>query len=107
MERPDEHHRGGSIQSVERAGAVLDVFFEDGQQLSVSEVAARTHLAPATVHRLLSTLVRMEWLEQDARNSRYELSERLLASAALALASSNLLRHGQQYLHQVSDATSL
>jgi DNA-binding IclR family transcriptional regulator len=107
VERTDEEQRGGSIQSVERAGAVLDVFFEDGQQLSVSEVAARTHLAPATVHRLLSTLVKMEWLEQDPRNSRYELSERLLGSAALALSSSGLLRHGQQFLHQVSDATGL
>ena len=100
-----EGQKTGSIQSVERAGAVLDVFFEDGQQLSVSEVSARTHLAPATVHRLLSTLVKMGWLEQDARNSRYELSERLLGSAALALASSGLLRHGQHFLHQISDAT--
>jgi DNA-binding IclR family transcriptional regulator len=106
VERTAEE-KSGSIQSVERAGALLDVFFEDGQQLSVSEVAARTHLAPATVHRLLTTLVKMDWLEQDTRNSRYELSERLLGSAALALASSSLLRHGQQFLHQVSDATNL
>ena len=99
--------KGVTIQSVERAVAVLGAFIEDGTPLSVSEVATRTRLAPATVHRLLTTLVRAGWLEQDHRSSRYELSVGLLGSAALALASSSLLRHGQYFLSQVSQATGL
>jgi DNA-binding IclR family transcriptional regulator len=99
--------KGVTIQSVERAVAVIGAFIEDGTPLSVSEVASRTRLAPATVHRLLTTLVRAGWLEQDHRSSRYELSVGLLGSAAIALASSSLLRHGQYFLSQVSQATGL
>lgn len=99
--------KAGTIQSVERALGVLEVFFEDAGSVSVTEVAAKTGLAPATTHRVLATLVRMGWLEQDVRSSRYQLSEHLLGSAALALANSGLLREGRHFLSRISDATGL
>ena len=99
--------KSGTIQTVERALGVLEVFFEDAGSVSVTEVAAKTGLAPATTHRVLSTLVGMGWLEQDVRSSRYQLSEQLLGSAALALANSVLLREGQHFLSRISDATGL
>ena len=52
----------GTIQSVERAVSALQVFFEEGTSLSVTELVVKTGLAPATVHRLLSTLV-SRWRE--------------------------------------------
>ena len=102
-----EKARGVTIQSVERAASVLQVFFDEGTPCSVTEVVQRTGLAPATAHRLLSTLVKVGWLQQDPRSSRYELSERMLGSSALALANSALLRHGQHFLTQVALATGV
>lgn len=99
--------KAGTIQSVERALGVLEVFFEDAGSISVTEVAAKTGLPPATTHRVLATLVGMGWLEQDLRSSRYQLSEQLLGSAALALANSVLLREGQHFLSRISEATGL
>src|SRR5712691_12310206 len=80
--------KGVTIQSVERAVSVLHVFFEEGGPLSVTEVVAKTGLAPATVHRLLSTLIKTGWLDQDPKSARYELSVKLLGSAAMGLAGS-------------------
>ena len=102
-----EKPKGVTIQSVERAASVLQVFFEEGSPCSVTEVVQRTGLAPATAHRLLSTLVKVGWLQQDQRSSRYELSERMLGSSALALNNSSLLRHGQHFLTQVALSTGL
>ena len=96
-----------TIQSVERAATTLQVFFEAGSSLSFTEVVAATGLAPATLHRLLATLLKTGWISQDARGSRYELSEQMLGNAALAIASSPLLHHGHHYLTQLSDRTGL
>jgi len=97
----------GTIQSVERAVSALHVFFEEGTSLSVTEVVAKTGLAPATVHRLLSTLVKTGWLEQDPKSARYELSVKMLGSAAMVLASSALLRYGHHFQSGISDTTGL
>ena len=70
-------------------------------------MVAKTGLAPATVHRLLSTLVKTGWLEQDPKSARYELSVKMLGSAAIVLASSPLLRYGRHFLSGISDATGL
>ena len=97
----------GTIQSVERAVSALHVFFEEGSSLSVTEVVAKTGLAPATVHRLLSTLVKTGWLEQEPKSARYELSVKMLGNAAMVLASSPLLHYGRYFLRGISDTTGL
>jgi DNA-binding IclR family transcriptional regulator len=96
-----------TIQSVERAVLVLHVFFEEGNALSVSEVVSKTGLAPATAHRLLSTLVKTGLVEQNQKSARYALSVKMLGSAALALSSSPLVTHGRHFLQTISDATGL
>jgi len=99
--------KGVTIQSVERAVSALQVFFEEGGPLSITEVVAKTGLAPATVHRLLSTLVKTGWLDQDPKSARYELSVKMLGSAAMALASSPLRSHGRHFLSAISETTGL
>jgi IclR family KDG regulon transcriptional repressor len=99
--------KGVTVQSVERAVSALQVFFEEGSPLSVTGVVAKTGLASATVHRLLSTLVKTGWLEQDPKSARYELSLKMLGSAAMVLASSPLRSHGRHFLSGISEATGL
>jgi DNA-binding IclR family transcriptional regulator len=99
--------KGVTVQSVERAASMLQAFFEEGRPLSMTEIAARTALAPATAHRMLSTLLKLGWIERDARNSRYELSERMIGNAALVVANSPLLHHGYPLLQRLTDATGL
>jgi len=96
-----------TVQSVERAVGMLQAFFEEGRPLTMTELAARTGLAPATAHRMLSTLLKLGWIERDARNSRYELSGRMIGNAALAVANSPLLQAAYPLLNRLSDATKL
>jgi DNA-binding IclR family transcriptional regulator len=99
--------KGVTVQSVERAVAMLQAFFDEGRALSMTELAARTGLAPATVHRMLSTLLKIGWIERDARSARYELSGRMIGNAALAVANSPLLQYGYPLLTRLADTTGL
>lgn len=65
-----------SVEAVERTLALLEQFSEAPDGLGVSEMAARTGLAPSTVHRYLAVLTERGIVEQD-RDRRYRLTARL------------------------------
>lgn len=63
----------GSIQSIERAVAVLRLLAAAGRPLALAEVAAALGLAPATAHGIVATLRGTGFVEQDGRDSRYRI----------------------------------
>ncbi|WP_327267279.1 IclR family transcriptional regulator [Streptomyces sp. NBC_01218] len=63
----------GGAQAVQRALDVLHCFHDNGPDLSASDLARRLSLSVSTAHRLARTLLGAEFLEQDARTSRYRL----------------------------------
>jgi DNA-binding IclR family transcriptional regulator len=69
---------GPYVRSVLKALRILDIFgFDDptGAGFSLSELAARTGLAPNTLCKILKTLVRADYLTQD-RAHRYHSSHK-------------------------------
>jgi DNA-binding IclR family transcriptional regulator len=81
-------HRGGielapvagvSAQNstVDRALRVLQVFLEKGNDLGVLEIAAALDLDKSVVHRILATLVRRRFLEQDHTTRKYRVGLRV------------------------------
>lgn len=70
--------RVSSVRSVVKAFTIIESLAQEGQ-LGISEIARRTNLNKATVHRLLSTLKGLGYLRQDRRADKYRLSYKLLA----------------------------
>jgi len=81
-------HRGGielapragvSAQNstVDRALRVLQVFLDKGNDLGVLEIAAALDLDKSVVHRILATLVRRRFLEQDHTTRKYRVGLRV------------------------------
>lgn len=70
--------RTSGPQSVERALALLVAMSEFKRPVSVTEIARRVGLHPATTHRLLRALVAAGFAAQDADTSRYGLGPTLL-----------------------------
>src|SRR3989475_4428409 len=70
--------RRSSIQSIDRATAILKALASGPRRLGVSELADRLGLARPTVHGLLQTLQSHGFVEQDAYSEKYQLGPGLL-----------------------------
>ena len=70
--------RRSSIQSIDRATAILKALASGPRRLGVSELADRLGLARPTVHGLLQTLQSHGFVEQDAYSDKYQLGPGLL-----------------------------
>lgn len=67
----------GSIQSIERAAAVLQLLAAGPRPLTLLEVSAALGLPKGTAHGILRTLVEVGFVEQDPGTSRYDVGRRL------------------------------
>lgn len=69
---------GETIQSVERAAAILRLLASGGRQLGVVELARAMDLPKGTLHGILRTLVHVGFVEQDVTTGKYRLGGTLL-----------------------------
>jgi IclR family acetate operon transcriptional repressor len=69
--------RGGTVQSVDRALLLLELLGQAGGRLPLTELAQRSGLPLATVHRLLASLGSRGYVRQDP-DRRYALGTMLL-----------------------------
>ncbi|MGW5152439.1 IclR family transcriptional regulator [Rhodococcus koreensis] len=80
----------GAIRSVERAAALIQAIADAGKAGSrLTDLAVTTGLSKTTVHRLLGTLVKLDWVELDETTSTYVLG---LPLVGIGMAASD--RHG-------------
>jgi DNA-binding IclR family transcriptional regulator len=68
----------GSIQSIERAAAILRLLSGRSRRLGVGELAGELGLPKGTVHGILRTLQNVGFVEQDAETGKYQLGAALL-----------------------------
>ena len=72
----------GSLQSVERAAAILRLLAGDSHQLALTDIAGSLGLAKGTAHGILKTLQKVGFVEQDRTSSKYRLGATLLHLAS-------------------------
>lgn len=68
----------GSVQSVERAAAILRLLASETEPLALAEIATALALAKPTAHGLLRTLREVGFVEQDDGSALYRLAPDLL-----------------------------
>ena len=68
----------GSIQSVERAAAILRLLAGGERRLGLTDVASTLGLAKGTTHGILRTLQQEGFVEQDDTSGKYQLGAELL-----------------------------
>lgn len=96
------------MQAVDRALTLLELLAQSGGRLALTELAARSGLSLATVHRLLSTLAARGYVRQDA-DRRYALGTAMLplGDAAVRLLGSWAVPYLQQLAAQVGETANL
>ena len=73
----------GTINAIRRAMGILEQLAATRRGLSVTELATAAQLNKATVFRILASLLREGYVEQDSQSERYRLTAKI-ASLAFA-----------------------
>jgi len=89
-----------TVQSVERAFAVLETFDEDHPSRTAGEIAEIAGLARPTTYRLLQTLHQLGYVR--SRHGRYEVPPRVLRLGAGYLGRRSMAAHAQPILDVLS-----
>ncbi len=91
-----------TVQSVERAFAILETFDERHPSRSAAEIAATAGLARPTTYRMLQTLIQMGYVRNVA--GKFEVTPRVLRLGAGYLGRESLAARSQATLDQLSEA---
>jgi IclR family acetate operon transcriptional repressor len=72
-----EPRSSGGVQSLSRAFAILEAMADAGGEIGLSQLATNAQLPPATIHRLVRTLVSLGYVRQEP-SRQYSLGPRLM-----------------------------
>jgi DNA-binding IclR family transcriptional regulator len=104
----DSHRRARTsadtetVQSVDRALAIVELLLRTGAPLTVREVAAGTGLNRTTAHRLLASLHRRGWIDRDADSAAYRPGLRYLALVRTSLAGRDFIDEVRPTMERLS-----
>ena len=90
----------GGVQSLARAFAILEAMADAGGEIGLSQLATQAQLPPATIHRLVRTLVDLGYVRQEP-SREYALGPRLVRLGDIS--SGLLTRWATPYLQKVVD----
>lgn len=95
------HESRDFVTALERGLRVLQVFSSEQPEMTLSEIAARTGLSPATARRCLITLQALGYI--GSINRRFVLRAKVLTLGSAFLISMNLKEIAQPYLQELAD----
>lgn len=97
-----ENEDSKSVQSVDRALLILEALAEAARPLHLAELVQMVKLKPSTVHRLLSTLMKHDFVEQDDR-SCYRLAMKLYYMGNSATYAVDIKELARPVMHDLLD----
>ncbi|MFY0613561.1 MAG: IclR family transcriptional regulator [Hyphomicrobiaceae bacterium] len=95
----------GSIQSIERAMAIVDLIAKEPDGISLAELSSKLGLNNSTVFHLVKTLDKLDVVAQIAETKRYRIGGHLFQLAAGALNETTLLSLATPLLERLSQDT--
>ena len=99
---PVERYR---IHVIDRAAQILDCFGFDHQELSVSEIGAKTGLHRSTAHRILMALEYNDLIKQNPSTGKYHLGIKLFKLGHQAVSQFNLREICRPFLSRLMNDT--
>ncbi len=94
-----------SIQSIERAINILNLFRDNKNLLSLGEIAESMGLAKTTVHTIVKTLARKGFLFQDEHSKKYSLGFSLFELGMKQAGNLEINRNATVAMHQLANDT--
>ncbi len=92
----------GHVRAVQRATSIMSALAEHPYPVGIVELAQFVQLSPASVHRLLSTLVQVGWVEQNSRTSKYRLGMGAVGIGSVAVTTNPVVHDARMFLARVA-----
>lgn len=97
--------KSGSVQSVDRAMAILEILGASDHGLKLTEIARNAGLSPSTTHRLLTTLEKRRYVQFDGLDGRWHVGLPLLTIGSAFLRRSSFVAPAQVFMQRLRDRT--
>ena len=91
-----------SVRVLERTYAILSALERAGRPLSVQELSDMTQIPKSTVHRLLSSMLKQDFIEQQQEDGRYRLGLRFLELGYSAATSRSIINIANPFMQRIS-----
>lgn len=91
-----------TVQSIERAFQLLDVISNHPEGIQVTRLSEQVGLSKSTVHRLLMTLVNLNYIYQDPESEKYKMGYRIISLARHAMNSIEIIPIAKPHLQRLS-----
>lgn len=98
--------RSSKVQSVERTMKILECFTMEKPELSLADLAKKTSLNKSTIYRLLSTLMDMNYIRQNALTQKYSLGIKFFHLGSVAVGNLELRSIALPHMRKLSEETS-
>lgn len=102
---PMDQPRARSSGALESGLEVLEALAKSATGLGVSDIAAELSMDKGNVHRLLQTLVRTGYVQQDGNTKRYRASVKLVAVAGATLRHLDIRAAGEEVCNELVELT--
>jgi len=99
--------KSSSIRSIDRAFDIIESFTFKEPLLSLVEIADKTGLPLATVHRILNTIMERGYIEKDKKTGRYKLGMEFIRVGGIVVHSIDLVCVATPFLEELAKTTEL
>lgn len=99
--------RGRGVQSVEIGGRLLSLLARSGQPMMLRDLAQRAELTPGQAHAYITSLRKLDLVEQDAASGRYRLGPFALTLGLARLRGSDPYRLAAEQVAQLAERLNL
>ncbi|KQL49988.1 hypothetical protein AN963_10010 [Brevibacillus choshinensis] len=93
------------VRAVDRALDIIEVFTFKEPELLLVEIAERTGLALATVHRSIQTMIKRGYIEQDPISGKFRLGMQFVKIGGIVIQRIDLTRIATPFLQELSKRT--
>jgi IclR family KDG regulon transcriptional repressor len=94
-----------TVNSVERAFRILELFEDGRPEQSISEISRALNIHKSTAHNIAQTLCKLNVLEQNPANLKYHLGSGLVSLANLARQGMDVRQLARPYLVRLAQET--
>ena len=91
-------NRNKSIQVLERCFTIMEEIARQQGETSLNNLHKQLNIPHSTIHRVLSSLIQLGYVEQNMDNGRYRLGLKILPLSGTVLENLDLRKVGKSYL---------